>query len=811
MSEASKIASACWLSHHTVLVSLEKDWRSRRPPPLFWGPQKIPLTDIKLAPPIRYAEKSGYFLRGETLTFVMPGDRYAQYDWKKSGLFVAGDFNQWAGAGKRQWQLEPALVREKEYYFLSVPADRVLRKGYATCKFITGRGEWLEIWSEAPNSVTDEHGNMNLQVIGQRGGLHQFELTAPESMIESGQAVVHWIDKDFTQSVRLHPGDFLLQLSTDWPLGAIVDEAGTTFRVFAPRAKSVRVGYHLPQLREEVSYLPLQPIDTVTWEGLHPDNLHGYAYFLQIDGAPSCNFSGFVPEARILDPWALAALGPDGPGLVVDRRKLSKPAPFQTPQWQDLVIVEAHVRDLTALAPVEMSSEERLGFAGLKKCVENPDFYLRQLGANAVELQPVHEYDTRSRWDYGWGYMPVNYFAPASHYSQHPQAGSGLVEFRELVEAFHRQGMAVILDVVYNHVGEPNHLHWIDKYYWFELNREGMYLNWSGCGNDLRAGTPMARRLIVESLRFYLEYMGVDGFRFDLAELLGLETLRHIEKELKASHPSVILIAEPWSLRGHLGMALKTSGFASWNDGYRDFLKNYVLGHGNAEGLRYFLGGSLGHLTAWPSQSVNYVESHDDFCWIDRITEVHGNYGFHPTATDRRRTHLMASILFLSLGIPMISAGQDFLRSKQGVHNTYLRGDLNALAYARMTEFPATHEYFRRWIQLRMGRLGSILRLYSRPSQGYYRYFYHPHSSALGVFYNQDGTAGAHQLFYAINPHLQVSRIPLDDFSLAGWRQVADAERVEENGLTGALLGQTDYLLEMPPLSCGLWYRELAV
>jgi pullulanase/glycogen debranching enzyme len=188
--------------------------------------------------------------------------------------------------------------------------------------------------------------------------------------------------------------------------------------------------------------------------------------------------------------------------------------------------------------------------------------------------------------------MPNAYLAPASTFSLEPQRASGIAELRELVTAFHRRGIAVVLDVVFNHVGVPAHLMLIDRRYFFEQDAEGRLTNWSGCGNDLRARSAMATRLIIDSCTHLIELFGVDGFRFDLAELLGVEVLQQVEAALKRVKPDVILIAEPWSFRGHIAGALRDTGWASWNDGYRDFVRDYVTGRGGADRMAYFLRGS---------------------------------------------------------------------------------------------------------------------------------------------------------------------------------------------------------------------------
>src|SRR5690606_12806354 len=133
--------------------------------------------------------------------------------------------------------------------------------------------------------------------------------------------------------------------------------------------------------------------------------------------------------------------------------------------------------------------------------------------------------------------------------------------------------------------------------------------------------------------------------------LLGVETLLEIERRLKEVKPGIVLIAEPWSFRGHIVQQLRETGFSSWNDGFRDFAARFVRGHGSHEAIRYFLAGSPGSFASWPAQTVNYTESHDDRAWIDVITEHPGNDGFSPTENDRRRTHLMATFLFSAIGI----------------------------------------------------------------------------------------------------------------------------------------------------------------
>jgi len=368
--------------------------------------------------------------------------------------------------------------------------------------------------------------------------------------------------------------------------------------------------------------------------------------------------------------------------------------------------------------------------------------------------------------------------------------------------------MAVVLDVVFNHVGLPAHLTFVDRLYYFELDPHGALTNWSGCGNDLRARSAMARRLIIDSCVHFIEAYGVDGFRFDLAELLGVEVLREIEVALKRVKPDVILIAEPWSFRGHIAGVLRDTGWASWNDGYRDFVRGYVRGNGDAARMEYFLRGSPWYFAKWPAQTINYTESHDDRTWIDAITEHGSGSGFAPTEHDRRRTHLMAALLFMSLGVPMIAAGQDFLRSKHGVNNTYQRGDLNALDYRRLYRFTSTHAYFADWIAFRRGWYGRLLCHFQRPGEGFFKFFHAPGGPALGVVYNADLSLGSGRLLFAINPTLNEFTLPLDaetaGANAGDWQMLADQDRFYLADAHGARR-PVEPELWLPPLGCALW------
>lgn len=802
-----KLAKA-WLETPTRgVVELTRDWRARQIPPISLAPKGPDFATFTKVPDYVFGAESGYFVnRKSEIYFFLPLDRYPEL--KGEAVYLAGDFNGWQNAvGNEQWQLrEASLAGMPVLLWSGQRAERFYGDPFLRFKFVTGEHRWLAVPPNAPNAARDDLGNINRAVDPERTGQHLFQFTLAEPLDFSQAWLVRWGE---LENVPLRPGEFFFNLGSDVRLGARASGAETVFRVFAPRANKVTlcVCNDLAFQENPHRYELARRSDQV-WEVTLAENLHGWYYWYSVDG-PNDIFESFDPSFRILDPYALAAVDRDGPGIVLDVDWVGKAdRSFRTPAWQDLIVVEAHVRDLTARAPIKLNADERRGFTGLRKWVESPDFYLNHLGVNAVELQPIHEFDNRTADEYHWGYMTNNYFAPESSYSLDPKRASGVKEFQALVEAFHRRGIAVLIDVVYNHVGEPAHLMYLDKLYYFEMDSAGRLANWSGCGNDLRADAAMARRLIIDSLIHLIEVYGVDGFRFDLAELLGVDVLREIETVLKRVKPDVILIAEPWSFRGHIAGALRDTGWTSWNDGYRNFLRDFVRGGGTREGYEYYLKGSPWHFAKWPAQTVNYTESHDDKTWIDMITENADGNGLHPTANDRRRTHLMAAVLFASIGIPMISAGQDFLRSKQGVNNTYLRGDLNALDYRRIYRFPTTHTYFADWIAFRRSEAGKLLRLYSRPGEGFFRFFFAENSTAAATVYNADRAEGPVRLLFAINPTLADATITLDAELVSGrWRQIADQEHFF-NARPAETTQPVEEELFVPPLSCGLWIED---
>ena len=790
-----------------IRAELSADWTRITMPEFYVEPGRVPIEEAQPANLLEFAKTSAYYLDGQRLHFCCSQRILAQNHLDESEpVFVAGAINGWDQAiGDSKWRLNPAGGDGGEGLRLSLPLEEVDLSNGTGFKFVSKAGHWFSLPTEATNIYDDPNGNPNYYIDRQRTGRHVFDLKTPEVVDLSEDYYLLLAEGHGESSSAITPGEFFLEMESRLKPGVLIHGDTTLFRIFAPRASSVSlVILDHPDSWDNARYHPLIRLSEGIWEAVFEENMAGKFYWYRVNGPDQAGFSHFDPEVNILDPYALATVGGLGPAIVVDRDAYESPRPFKAPEPWDLVIGEVHLRDLIAKAPLPLSDRDRLGYAGLTAWLKSPDCYLRRWGVNAVELQPIHENEARSKEEYHWGYMPVNYFAPESAYARDPLQASQLTEFKDLVDAFHEAGLAVILDVVYNHVGNPTHLLYLDKLYYFELKADGSLSNWSGCGNDLRCHAPMVKQLILDSLLHMLQFYGVDGFRFDLAELIGVDTLREIEIGLREHFPDVILIAEPWSLRGHLGSDLRLTGYLWWNDGFREFLKYYVKDKGDSISLQYFLKGSIDAAGA-PYQSINYTESHDDRTWLDDITEHADHNAYEPTPLDRRRTHLMISLLMMSLGTPMLAQGQDFLRSKWGVANTYRRGDINALDYQRLQDFSGTHEYFRQWIAFRKSEMASCLRLDAFPGEGFFQLFNPGSGNGLACLFNGPQTKAPDKLFFVVNPHANPAKFDLKGFDFGrNWNQIADAERFDPDGLETALIAlQAE--LEMPATSCALW------
>lgn len=814
---ALKILKAWWHDQNSVLAVFPQDLHRIPEVEFYLGGKLVRDFEISHAPKKIFSEYSSYFIKDGKLTFTLSETGGILLS-ENEKYYVGGNFNSWEKCvGQKKWELKkiensPAKYALEIPYFEKYLDSEISLADFAKSseiifKFIDSNGCWIEPSASSPNVFTDDKGNRNLKIFRGRSGDHML-LAKFESYCDLSNPLEMRICEAHV-SAMVDAGKVLSQLYSGSELGAHLRDGKTRFSIFAPRASSAKIiwGFDKNNLN---NFIDAFQQDGAVWIAEANSNISGAFYYWMIDGKNFDTSSNFNSRAKIIDPYALAMYSSNGPSVVKYISDIPRPKYFKPPAWHDLIIVEAHVRDLIARADESLLPDERDSFDGLAKWLKSPDCYLRKCGANCVELQPIHEFTAENRNDYEWGYMPVSWFAPSSSYAKTPEEISQCSDFSKLVDAFHDAGLAVILDVVYNHVGEPNYLSLIDKEYYFELSPNDNFMNYSGCGNDFKASSPMAKRMILDSLKLYLSHYRVDGFRFDLAELLGVGVLKEIETELKKINPSVILIAEPWSFRGRINAALSNTGWASWNDGFREFMLNYVKGQGNFDGLKYFISGSRGAEYKWPSQTVNYMESHDDMCLLDRISQTPHT----PSVEDLRRHRLALALVLLSVGIPMLAEGCDLTRTKGGLNNTYKNGEANALDYIRALKFSGNGEWIRKFIAFRNSPLARALRLSENPSSNFFKFF-KTQGSAGGVMFNADSSLeGAPKILALFNPEGDYKRINMDLDLLAEFRQIADIDRFNASGLdecwTNVISGDDSVYgkvssVFMPPLSLCLY------
>ncbi len=552
----------------------------------------------------------------------------------------------------------------------------------------------------------------------------------------------------------------------NWPLGATWSAESTNFAVYAPAAAAVWlcVFEEAPDGGEVEIRHQLTEQSLGIWHGALPGVRPGTPYGYRVDGPwEPAEGLRFNPAKLLLDPYALATTGDLVPGqaafahvwgrtdvrddhdsaghvprgVVVDPTFSDSPeGPFDwegdTPmrrRWRDTVIYEAHVKGLTALHD-RVPEHLRGTYAGLAQPAVTD--YLRDLGVTAVELLPVHQFVSepslteRGTTNY-WGYNSIGYFAPHAAYSSSGERGQQVREFKEMVRALHRAGLEVILDVVYNHTAEAGPLgptlsfRGLDDRGFYKRvaptpdpltgvsTFDDTYWDVTGCGNTVDSNNPLALRLILDSLRYWVTEMHVDGFRFDLMSALtrtGYDVDMNSDLLVAIGQDPVLrhvkLIAEPWdaSMDGYLVGGMPPP-WVEWNDQYRDEIRDFWRNHNHGtHAVATRLAGSS-DLYADDGRSayasINFVTAHDGFTLRDLVSYEHKhneangernrdgtdnnrswNHGVEGETDDpallavrRRQAANIMATLCLSNGVPMITAGDERGRTQRGNNNAY--------------------------------------------------------------------------------------------------------------------------------------------
>ena len=584
--------------------------------------------------------------------------------------------------------------------------------------------------------------------------------------------------------MRIHSGN-------PYPLGATLTNEGVNFAIFAENATAVELCLFASENgKKETHRIKLPERTHQVWHGFLPGLKHGQLYGYRVYGPyePE-NGHRFNPNKLLIDPYARAIAGTiewdDSlfgyiPGDSNEDLSFSETdsAPFLPKcvvidcqfDWQgdkllkrpyhQTIIYEAHVRGLTQTHP-DIPEDIRGTYAAIAHPVVIG--YLKALGITAIELMPVHHFAVdRHLREKGltnyWGYNTIGFFAPDAKYSSSKTPGDQVIEFKKMVKALHQEGIEVILDVVYNHTAEGNHLgptlsfKGIDNASYYRLTEDKRYYNdYTGTGNTLNANLPSVLRLMMDSLRYWILEMHVDGFRFDLAATLAREL--HEVNRLSAFFDiiyqdpvisQVKLIAEPWDVgEGGYQVGNFPAGWTEWNGKYRDCIRDYWRGADSMLGeFALRLTGSPDLYESdyrTPHASINFITAHDGFTLHDLVSynekhnsengednndgESHNrswNCGAEGDTNDPEILSLRArqkrnflTTLFLSQGIPMLLAGDEIGRTQKGTNNAYCQDneiswldwkqtDEDFLSFTKgLIEFRQNHPVFnrRRWFK----------------------------------------------------------------------------------------------------------------
>lgn len=515
-------------------------------------------------------------------------------------------------------------------------------------------------------------------------------------------------------------------------LGNIYTPQHTKFRVWAPTASEAKLVTYKKWNDKIGTEINMQQSEKGTWKAELTGNQKGLFYTYKIKIGDKW--------AEAVDPYARAASVNGDKGAVVDleetnpkKWKMNKKPKFKNPE--DAIIYELHVRDLSIQPESGIKHKGKYlgvtekGTRGPKDVKTGLD-HMKDLGVTHVQLLPIFDYasvneENLNEPQYNWGYDPKNFNVPEGSYSTNPYEPTvRITELKQMIQTLHDNNLRVVMDVVYNHMynAAESNFHKLVPGYYYRYNEDGTFANGTGVGNDTASERKMMRKFMVDSVTYWAKEYNLDGFRFDLMGIHDYETMNEIRKAVSQIDPSIILHGEGWDLNTPLAAELKANqknaekmkGIAHFNDNIRDGLKGsvfeekengFVNGKENMEdrikkgitaGIDYDINSST---YQDPEQVLTYVEAHDNHTLWDKLELT--NPG--DSEEVRKQMHkLSSSILLTSQGTPFLHAGQEFMRTKYGDHNSYKSPDsINQMDWLRRAAFNNEVEYMKGLIDLR--------------------------------------------------------------------------------------------------------------
>jgi len=555
---------------------------------------------------------------------------------------------------------------------------------------------------------------------------------------------------------------FQISSGVPYPFGPTIQGDSLNFAVYAKEAESLSICFFeegIPS-RQEIELDPLYHKTGDVWHVLVKGlpQFFSYAYRITPKERSDVNY-------LLLDPYAKAvASDPHWDAGRIQRkpyRPLGKVACSHTFDWEgdlppnipkkDLIIYEMHVRGFT------QHSSSQAQFPGTYKGVIEKIPYLIDLGINAVELMPIHEFneretthvnpETKKKLHNYFGYSTVNFFSPMNRYASRSDGDQAIIEFKTMVKELHLHGIEVILDVVFNHTFEGNEkgpvlsFKGFDRHAYYMFNEQEAYLNFSGCGNTFNCNHPIAIELIINALRYWVVEMHVDGFRFDLASIFNRAQngmpIDNTPLVAAITHDPILaqkkLIAEAWDAGGlyQLGSFASKGHWSEWNGKYRDIVRRFIKGTPSQKNIfASAISGSqdLYGFSGTPCASVNFITAHDGFSLADLVSynEKHNlpngednrdgmnendswNCGFEGQTDIKKVVHLRKRqirnfhlALMISQGIPMLLMGDEYAHTRLGNNNTWCQdNELNWFLWDQLDERTEFFKFYRSLIHFR--------------------------------------------------------------------------------------------------------------
>lgn len=532
--------------------------------------------------------------------------------------------------------------------------------------------------------------------------------------------------------------EYVDQYYDEGEMGAIYHEDYTDFKVFSPIASEGFVKY---KINEEIRIQAMHKNqDTGVFHVRINENLDKvkYYYVLKVNGE----------YHDVVDPYARSVSLNSCAGVVVNPKQVEVNLhhdclkPLEKPS--DSIIYEFSIRDMTSFNDTQIKNKGKyLGLLekGIVTKNNNPVGidYLTSLGITHVQILPMFDFtttsDTHPEDTYNWGYDPLNYNAPEGSFSSDPgDPYARIIELKQMIAEFHKNGIRVIMDVVYNHVfnKDTSNFDLACPDYYFRFQPNGEISNGSFCGNEFESRHKMARKFIVDSCVYWVKEYGIDGLRFDLMGLIDIDTMNQVAKACKSIKSDFLIYGEGWDMPSILSSNEKSKIYNSamtpqvgyFNDRFRDIAKGkssdleldqrgYLTGDRNyVDGFKHVFLGSTIALAHPPlfedvAQSINYVECHDNATLFDKLAYSNPSEDIE---TRLKRIKLINVVTLLSLGIPFIHMGQEIGLSKNNVHNSYNAGDLiNQFNYDILDQREEMYRFFKDAIKLK--RKYSFLRL----------------------------------------------------------------------------------------------------